>query len=330
MRMLKSPVGFAIAAMILFLQQTIVVDAIAQQADFPNKPVRIVVGTSPSGGTDLAARIFGQQLSSLFDQAVIVDNRPGASGLIGMDLVAKARPDGYTLLVLSAGHLMSASVTPRLPFDVGNDFMPISQLASTPLVLVVHPSVPAATLRDLINLAKKRSNELNYASGGAGGIQHLATELFAHEAKIHLVHVPYKGSSPGIIDLLAGNVQMTMTGIAPVLTFVNSGKLRALAVTGNKRSAALPGIPTFAEFGLPGVAVDGWHGMLAPAKTPKSIVSKLGLAVAQIARMPNIQAALAADGAVPVGSTPDEFANFFYSEKQRWTKVARDTHILSQ
>jgi tripartite-type tricarboxylate transporter receptor subunit TctC len=300
----------------------------AQQ--YPNKPIRIIVGTSPSGGTDFSARIFGQQLSSAFGQPVVIDNRPGASGLIGMELVARANPDGYTLLVLSVGHLMSASLTPKPAFDAAKDFTPISQLVSTPMLLAVHPSVPARTLTDLIKLAKSTNGKLTYASGGTGGVQHMATALFMHEAKIEMVHVPYKGSGPGIIDLLAGNVQMTMTGIAPLLPFINAGKLRALAVTGSKRSPVIPDVPTFSEFGLPGVAIDGWHGMLAPAKTPEPVVRKLALAVAQIARMPDIRAKLSAEGAVPIGSTPSEFAKFFLGEQQKWTRVARETLVLKK
>jgi tripartite-type tricarboxylate transporter receptor subunit TctC len=222
---------------------------------------------------------------------------------------------------------MSASLTPKVAFNVAKDFRPISLLASTPMLLAIHPSVPAKTLADLIRLAKAPGNKLSYASGGTGGVQHLATELFKHEAKVDLLHVPYKGSGPGIVDLLAGNVQITMTGVAPLLAFINAGKLRGLAITGTSRSPALPNVPTFAESGLPGVVIDGWHGMLAPAATPDPTVRKLAGTVSQVARMPEVTSRLANEGAVPVGNSPDEFAKFFTSERQRWTKLAETLGI---
>jgi tripartite-type tricarboxylate transporter receptor subunit TctC len=318
------------ALLFLAILAVVPAPATAQVSSYPSKPIRIIVGTSPSGGTDFSARLFGQQLSSRFGQPVVIDNRPGASGLIGMELVARSDPDGYTLLVLSVGHLMAASLAQKPAFDPAKDFAPISQLVSTPMLLAVHPSVPVKTLADLIKLARSTNGKLTFASGGTGGVQHMATALFMHEAKIEMTHVPYKGSGPGIIDLLAGNVQMTMTGVAPLLPFIRAGKLRPLAITGDKRSPVLPEVPTFSESGLPGVAIDGWHGMLAPAKTPEPVIRKLGLAIAEIARMPDIRAKLSAEGAVPIGSTPAEFTKFFLSEQRKWTRLARDMLALKR
>lgn len=322
-----APVLAALLAAFAALSQAA---SIGAAEPFPSRPIRIIVGTSPSGGTDSSARLYGQQLASMFGHPVVIENRPGAGGLIGMEAVAKATPDGYTLLVLSVGHLMSATLSTRAAFHPVKDFTEVSQLASTPMLLAVHPSVPAKTVAELIELAKSRRGKLTFASGGVGGVQHLAAALFMHEARIELAHVPYKGSGPGVVDLIAGNVSMTMTGIAPLLPSIRAGRLRALAVTGAGRAPVLPEVPTFSECGLPGVAIDGWHGMLAPAKTPEPVVRKLAAAVAEIARLPDIRTKLAAEGAIPVGSTPREFARFYLGEQRKWVRVARETHILSK
>jgi tripartite-type tricarboxylate transporter receptor subunit TctC len=294
---------------------------------FPDKPVRIIICTSASGGTDFAARMFGQKLSELWGQSVVMDNRPGATGMIGMEAAAHATSDGYTLLVMNVGHLITAALSEKLNFDVGRDLLPLSEIARTPILLVVNPAVKAQTIREFIALAKAQPGKLAYASGGTGGIQHLATELFKHEAGIDLLHVPYKGSGPGIIDLIGGQVQLTMTSVPALLPHVKSGKLRALAVTGAARLSATPNVPTFTEAGLPGVSAEIWYGLLAPAKIPRAVVDRIAKSVAEAAGMRDVKDRMVRSGAETVGSTPAEFGAFFRSERAKWVKVARQANI---
>jgi len=294
---------------------------------YPAKPVRVIICTSASGGTDFAARIFGQKLSELWGQSVVMDNRPGATGMIGMDAMAHATPDGYTLLVMNVGHLITAALSDNLNFDVGKDLLPLSLIARTPILLVVHPSVKAHTIQEFIALAKAQPGKLAYASGGTGGIQHLSTELFKREAGIDLLHVPYKGSGPGIIDLLGGQVQLTMTSVPSLLPHVNSGKLRALAVTGAGRLSAAPGVPTFREAGLPGVSAEIWYGLLAPSRTPRDIVDRVAKSVAEAAKMRDVKDRMVRSGAESVGNAPAEFGAYFKSERDKWVKVARQANI---
>jgi tripartite-type tricarboxylate transporter receptor subunit TctC len=294
---------------------------------YPDKPVRIIICTSASGGTDFAARMFGQKLSELWGQSVVMDNRPGATGMIGMEAAAHATSDGHTLLVMNVGHLITAALSEKLNFDVGRDLLPLSEIARTPILLVVNPSVKAQTIKEFIALAKAQPGKLAYASGGAGGIQHLATELFKHEAGIDLLHVPYKGSGPGIIDLIGGQVQLTMTSVPALLPHVKSGKLRALAVTGAARLSAAPGVPTFTEAGLPGVSAEIWYGLLAPAKIPRAVVDRIAKSVAEVAGMRDVKDRMVRSGAETVGSTPAKFGAFFRSERDKWVKVARQANI---
>ena len=289
---------------------------------YPTKPVRVIVATSASGGTDYVARIMGQKLTETLGQSIVIDNRPGATGLIGMETVARAVPDGYTLLVINVGHLI-ATLLREVSFDVTKDLLPTSLLASTPVMLVVHPSVPARTLADFLALAKAQPGTLNYASGGLGGVQHLATELLKREAGIDLLHVPYKGTGPGLVDLLAGQVQITLTSVPSVIPYVKAGRLRALAVAGQARLTSAPDIPTFAESGLPGVDVVIWYGMLAPMNTPRPVVDKLARAIDQIVQSPEVREKMSRDGAEPVGSSPAEYAKYFKNEREKWLKVTR-------
>lgn len=299
----------------------------AAKTAYPTKPVRVIVSTSPSGGTDYTARMFGQKLSELWGQSVVMDNRPGATGQIGLDLVAHATPDGHTLLVMNVGHLITAALSEKLSFNVSSDFTPVSVLAMTPVILVVHPSVNARTIQEFIALAKARAGKLIYASGGNGGVQHLSTELLKQEAGIDLLHVPYKGTGPGVIDLLAGQVQLTMTSAPSVLPHVNSGKLRALAVTGNARLPAAPSVPIFKEVGLPGVSMVIWYGLLAPSRTPRDIVDRIAKSVAAVASMSDVKEKMSRGGADPVGSAPAHFGAYYQSEREKWVKVARQAGI---
>jgi tripartite-type tricarboxylate transporter receptor subunit TctC len=296
---------------------------------YPTKPVRVIVSTSASGGTDAVARIFAQKFTDALGQTFVIDNRGGATGMIGMDIVANAVPDGYTLLVMNVGHLMSA-LTRDASYDMNRVYAPVTELGSTPSILAVHPGVPAKTLADFVKLAKSQPGKILYASGGQGGVQHFSTVLFEREANIKLMHVPYKGSGPGIIDLLGGQVQMTLTSMPPIVPHVKAGKLRGLAVTSKARSSSLPDVPTFAESGLPGVDVQIWYGMFAPPKTPRAVVDKLASTAATIAKMPDIQEKLASQGAVAYGSTPAQLAAYAKSERDKWVKVGRDAGLVAR
>jgi len=302
--------------------------AFADAQTYPAKPVRVIVSTSASGGTDAVARIFAQKLTDALGQTFVIDNRGGATGMIGMDIVANAAPDGYTLLVMNVGHLMSA-LTRDASYDMNRVYAPVTELGSTPSILAVNPSVPARTLADFVKLAKAQPGKILYASGGQGGVQHFSTVLFEREANIKLMHVPYKGTGPGIIDLLGGQVQMTLTSMPPIVPHVRAGKLRGLAVTSRTRSSSLPDVPTFAESGLPGVDVQIWYGMFAPPKTPRAIVDRLAGAAAAVAKMPDIREKLTSQGAVPYGSTPAQLAAYAKSERDKWVKVGRDAGLVA-
>lgn len=296
-------------------------------AAFPTKPVRVIISTSPSGGTDFAARIYGEKLTQLWGQSVVMDNRPGATGMIGIGVVAQANPDGHTLLVMNVGHLITAALTSKLPFDIGRDLLPLSVIATTPVMLVVNPSVPARTIQELIDLAKKQPGKMSYASGGVGGVQHMSTELLKQEAKIDLLHVPYKGTGPGLIDVIGGQVQLTLTSVPSLVPHIKSGKLRALAVTGEKRVPATPDVPTFKESGLPGVSVVIWYGLLAPAGMPPAIVNRIAASVAEAAASPDLKEKMVRSGAEAVGNKPSEFGPYFRSERARWVKLAKQANI---
>lgn len=301
--------------------------AASPATEYPNKSVRWIVSVAPGGGTDFVARMYSPKITELLRQSVVVDNRPGATGMIGMELVARAAPDGYSVVVLNIGHLITAALSRGIRFDPVKDFAPVALLATTPVVMVIHPSVNARTIPEFIALARSQPGKLNYASGGYGGVQHVATELLKREAKIDLVHVPYKGSGPSFIDLIAGQVQLTLTSLPAGLPHIKAGRVRALAVMGKARSSAAPDLPTFAESGLPQVAVDIWYGMLAPARTPSAILDKLAQSIATVARVPEFREAMSASGVDPGESTRADFAIFVRSETEKWSKVARDVGI---
>jgi len=293
-------------------------------ADFPARPIRLVVPFPPGGATDIAARLIGERMSADWKQPVTVDNRPGAGGNIGADVVAKAAPDGYTLIVgVTGSHAINTSLYARMPYDPVKDFEAISQVAVVPNVVVVHPSVPAQTLRELVALAKKEPGKLNYASLGSGTAAHLTMEMFKTAAGIDLTHIPYKGSSPAVADLIAGQVQTMIDGLPSALPHVKAGKLRALAVTSARRSAAAPDLPTIAESGYPGFSADAWSGLFAPKGTPRPIVDKLAAETQRILKLPEVQKRLADLGAEPVGSTPAEFSEHVKREIDKWARVVK-------
>jgi tripartite-type tricarboxylate transporter receptor subunit TctC len=287
---------------------SLVTPALAQQ--FPAKPVRLVVGFSAGGPTDIAARLAAQKLTAALGQQFVVDVRPGAGGTIATDIVAKSAPDGYTLLVPAFAHAVNPSLHRKLPFDTLKDFTPITLFASAANILTVHPSVPARSVKELIALAKAQPGALTFGSAGNGTASHLAGELFNMMAGIRLVHVPYKGSAPASVDLLAGQISAAFPGVAIVLPHARAGRLRALAITSLKRSKAMPELPTMAEAGLPGFEVISWYGLLAPAGTPVDIVQRLNAIMNRSGHDPEALARLASFGAEPVETTPDAFGTF--------------------
>jgi tripartite-type tricarboxylate transporter receptor subunit TctC len=299
----------------------------ASAAGYPTKPIRLLVGVAPGGGTDFAARLIGQKLNEAWGQPVVIDNRTGATGLIAMELVAKSPPDGYTYIVFNIAHLMSASLSRRAGFDTEKAFAPVSLIAIGTLMLAVHPSVPGGTLSEFIAHAKSHPGKLAYASGGPASVQQLAMELLKREARIDLLHVPYKGTGPGLVDLLAGQVQASLTNILALHPHVKAGRLKGLAVANPKRSALAEEVPTFAEVGYPKVDVNVWQGIMGPAGTPPAVQEKLARAITEAIRSPDTVARLAAQGAEPAGTSPREFAAFLKSERDKWLTLAAEAKI---
>ena len=290
---------------------------------YPSKPIRMIVPFAPGGGTDILARIIGQQLADAWGQAVNVENRAGASGNVGTELVARSVPDGHTLVMAINTHAVNASLYSKLPFDPVKDFAPVILTATTANILVVHPSVPANSVQALIALAKAQPGRLNYASGGSGTTSHLAAELFKTMAGVDMVHVPYKGGGAAYTDLLAGQVQLYFVGIPGTVQYLKAGRLRALGVTTPRRSPAAPEVPTIAESGLPGFAATTWWGILAPAGTPQPIIARIDFEVARILKQPEVRARLDAQGFEPVASTPESFTAFMRSEIELWAKAVK-------
>ncbi len=295
--------------------------------EYPSRPVRLVVPFAAGGPNDIVARLVGGRLSDALGQPIVVENRPGAGGNIGTDFVAKAPPDGYTLLSAGPGSLIINPLLGSVPYDTARDFAPVSLMASAPNVLVVHPSLPARSVRELIELARARPRRLNYASGGPGSTPHLSGALFAVMAGIDIVHVPYKGTGPATADLLGGQVQMAFFGIPPLLPYIKSGKLRALAVTGARRSPELPEVPTVHEAALPGYEVSPWYGLLAPAGTPRAIVELLNAEVTKIVRSPQMKEKLASQGAEPAGGTPEDYAATIRADAATWARVVKEARL---
>jgi len=302
------------------LSIAIVLGAFAQ-GSYPNKPIRMVVAFAPGGIADFAARSVAPRLAETFGVPVVVDNRAGAGGIIGAELVAKSAPDGYTLLVTSISHTINPAVTKSLPFDTQRDFASVMLIADAPNILVLHPSVPARSLPELVGLLRKKPGELNYASSGNGTSTHLCGELFKAMAGVQLQHVPYKGGGPAVTDLLGGQVQLMFATLPTVLEHVRAGKLRAIGVTGARRFAGAPEIPTLAEAGLAGYEVSGWSGLFAPARTPRAAIDRLAAETAKILADPALKERFLAQGAEPAVKMPDEFAAFVAAEIGKWKKV---------
>lgn len=294
---------------------------------YPSKPVRVIAPFPAGGGTDLFARAVAQKLTSALGQTFVVDNRSGAGGMIGADLIAKSPPDGYSLLITSSStHSINPHLTRKMPYDAIRDFVPVINIASAPNVLVVHPSVPAKSVKEFIALAKSRPGALNYASNGTGTLSHLTGEMFKLQAGISLIHIPYKGGPPAVIDLVAGQVSALFAAAPTVFPQVRAGKLRAIAMTGPKRSAALPDLPAVAET-LPGFDSVQWWAMFAPAGTAGDVVDRLNSEVSRIITDVDVKARFAAEGAEPAGGSPREFAAFVRADYEKWGKVVKAVGI---
>ena len=308
----------------------LVAAASAMAQPYPARPIRIIVPYAPGGGSDFVARLCAQYLQLQLNQNVITENRHGAGGIVGSEVAAKAAPDGYTLLVVPISHAANISLTPKLLFHPEKDFAPVVQIASAPNVVLTHPSVPARTVAELVKLARARSGELSYASSGSGSSTHLATELFKMMAKIDVLHVPYKGGGPALVDLIGGQVSMYFSSLPAAGPHLNSGRVRALAVTGKQRVGALPAIPTVHESGMSGYEYIGWYGLLAPAATPAAIVSRLNTEANRFIRTKEFADRIAADGAEPAGGTPEAFAAFIRTEIAKWAAVVQHAGLRSQ
>ncbi len=290
---------------------------------YPAKPIRFIVPYPAGGGVDTLARLIAPKLTERLRQQVVVDNRGGAGGNIGTELAARAAADGYTMVMGAAALTINVSLYAKLPFDPVRDFTAISLLATTPNIVAVHPSLQVKSMRELIALAKATSGGIDYASAGNGTTSHLAAELLKSMAKIKLVHVPYKGTTPALIAILSGEVPLMLAPALTVLPHVNNGKLRALAITSRSRSAALPGLPTVAESGLPGYEASQWYGVLVPAGTPPKIVDQLNREIASIMRMADVTDRLTREGSIPVGDTPQQFSAYLRDEIAKWAKVVK-------
>ncbi len=297
--------------------------AVAGAQSYPVRPVRVIVNFPPGAGVDIATRIVTAKLGEALGQQFVIDNRAGAAGNIGVELAARAAPDGYTLLSGTAAIAISQTIFSKISYDLNRDFAPVAMIASAPFVLAVHPALPAKTLQEVIALAKARPGQLTYATPGTGSSPHLAFELFKMQAGIDVLHVPYKGMVPAVTDVIGGSVSMTLGNTLTVMPNVRNGRLRGIAITTAKRSAIAPELPTFSEAGLPGFQSGTWYAILAPAKTPRDIVAKLNSAVIKIVHEPDVSAKLLAQGAEPLNATPEQMREFLSAEIVKWGKVAK-------
>ena len=301
--------------------------ASAEVDKYPTKPIRLIAPFVPGGGTDITARAIAAKLTERWGQQVIVDNRPGAAGAIGVELTATAAPDGYTLCLISASHSVNSATNPKLPYDLTRDLQAITQATSLFYVVYVHPSVPAKSIAELISYAKANPGKLNFGSSGTGGLQHFAGEMFNHLAGVKMVHVPYKGGAAAIADAIAGNIQVGFGTLLSSRAHYKAGRLRPLAISARQRSPIAPEYPTVAEAGLPGYEVDQWYGIITSAKVPRPLVNKLSTAIAEAVKSPETAQRLSGEGSTPVGSTPDQFSAHIRSEIAKWRKLVKDAGL---
>jgi len=299
---------------------------LAQSQQYPTKPVRIIAPFAPGGGTDFIARLIAQKLTERLGHQVIVENKPGAGGNLGAEFAVKSAPDGYTLLLVAGSYTVNPSLY-KLSFDPVNDITPVVQLSQGPFVVAVHPSVPANSLKELIELARRQPDKLSYASAGSGSITHLASELFLDMAKVKIVHIPYKGTGPALNDTIAGSTQLIFGSVSTTLQFIKSGRLRGLAVTTPRRISALPDLPTVAEAGVPGYEVVLWHGLVAPKGVPRPIVDRLNREANEVLKAKDMGDLLGTDGVAPAGGTPEQFRALIKADIERWRGVVKQANI---
>ena len=304
--------------------------ALASAQNFPDHTIRLIVPFPPGGPNDIIARVVSQKMQAILKQTIVIDNRGGQGGVLGTDLVAKAKPDGYTIAIASAGALAISPSMEKVAYDTLKDLAPVTLVAKVPEMLVVAENVPAKNMAELVALAKKQPGKLNFASSGPGSLPHLAGELFKLTAKIDIVHVPYRGAAPAVNDLLGGQVQMVFLDLPVLLPQVKAGKLRPIAVGAEKRVPSAPDVPTTTEAGLPQLQTENWYGMVAPAGTPKDVIAALNKAAVEALKDPDVVAKLSSQGAILVGDTPDEFRAFIASETAKWAKVIKDAGVPTQ
>jgi tripartite-type tricarboxylate transporter receptor subunit TctC len=312
---------------VLGLASVLTLQAHAAEQTFPSKVVRILVGAPPGGSNDIFARAIGQRITPSLGQQVIVDNRPGANQLIAADLTAKAPADGHTLYITTTSFAAGVAIQPKLPFDPVNDLTGVTMVGNGPMVLVVHPSLPAKTAKDLVAIARSKPGQLNYTSSGVGSINHMAMEVFKAQAKVDVVHIPHKGMSPALTDLMAGNVQILIVSLPSVAGQMKSGRLRALGVTGEKRTTFAPELPTIAESGVPGYEASLWWGIFAPSKTPKPVIDRLNGEIHKAMASPEMKKLYVEFGAEPSPTTPEAFTAMVKKEIAKWSKVVKDANI---
>ena len=297
--------------------------SLASAQPYPAKPVRLVAASAPGGPVDITARLFAQKLGESVGQSAVVENRPGASGMIGAEYVAKSAADGYTVLASASVHVIVPSLYPRMAYDPIRDFAPVTVASTAPLLLVIAPTLPVKRLKEFVALAKVRPGELSFGSGGSGSSTHLTAELLNFVAEIRTTHVPYKGQSQALTDVIAGQIPFMFNSVNAVIEFIRSGRLRALAVTSERRAAQLPDVPTFAETGYKDLVAGSWYAFWVPARTPDAIVAKLNAELVRIVGLPDVRNRLLGMGAEPVGNTPAEFDAFQKAEMMRWARVVR-------
>jgi tripartite-type tricarboxylate transporter receptor subunit TctC len=302
----------------------------AHAQSYPTKPIRMIVPFAPGGGTDIVGRAIAQKVSEGVGQSVIVDNKTGANGNIGMELAARSLPDGYTISFTSSALVINPSLYKKLNYDPIRDFSPITLATMIPFILVVHPSVPVATVKDLIGYASSKKGQLSYASSGAGNATHLAMALFERMANLQLIHVPYKGTGQGIIDVMAGHVQLMFGAIPSTMPQVRAGKLKLIAVSSAKRSTVLADTPTVAEAGVPGYELVSWYGALAPAGTPAPVIARLHREIVKALSVPEVRSRLSEEGAEPVGNTPQQFASFIRAEMAKYAEVVSAARVTTE
>jgi tripartite-type tricarboxylate transporter receptor subunit TctC len=323
-RAVTFPLARAVALAVVL---SCVASGVSAQQDYPNRPIRFLVGVVPGGATDILTRIFGQKLTESWHQQVVIDNRPGANQIVAAELTSKAAPDGYTLQMVPAGFAINPAMHAKLPYDPIKDFTAISMVAMVPNVMVVHPSIPVKTINDFVTYARARPGQLSFGSSGIGSPSHLCGELLSSLARLKMTHVPYKGQGQAMIDLLGGHLKVAFPSIPASIPFIKAGKLLALGIATNKRSSALPEVPTIDESGVKGYDVSAWYGVLGPPKMPKPLLAKLNGEINRILQLPDVRQTMSQQGADPLGSTPEEFAAAIAADIPKWKKVVADAGI---